>query len=117
MEEPYYGYFNTFTCLAVPVKRDNKSFPLFSNLLFSFAVTSATADGLLENFASLNDAIENNRIFIVNHSVLDDIMDINCNQIVRQNLFFADNFFLTPVSFHTNLFAVLNIFYTKVGIS
>lgn len=50
-------------------------------LSFSFNVSSGDLDGLLDGF-SLSEAIESNKLFIVNHSILDGMLDTENKQIV-----------------------------------
>lgn len=50
-------------------------------LSFSFNVSSGDLDGLLDGFG-LSEAIESNKLFIVNHSILDGMLDTENKQIV-----------------------------------
>ena len=48
----------------------------------SFVVTGDLVNELLGDEMNLEEAIEKNRIFIVNHSIMDEILDAECNQVV-----------------------------------
>lgn len=53
----------------------------FKFCCFSFDINEDSVKELLEDF-SLSEALENNRMFIINHSMLDNIIDQDGHQIV-----------------------------------
>lgn len=69
-----------------------RSLQLCKSIPENFAVTEDMVTEYLESF-SLSEALEQNRIFIVNHSILDGILDSENNQIIPSPmaLFYLDS--------------------------
>lgn len=77
-----------------------RSIRLCTEIPDNFAVCAATVKGLLDDF-TLEEAIGENRMFIVDHSILDEIMDADCNQVIPSPMalfYLNDNAELMPVA-------------------
>eukprot|EP00111_Clytia_hemisphaerica_P015875 TCONS_00046904-protein len=59
-----------------------KSLQLCKEIPENFGVTGDFVNELLGDEMNLEEALEKNRIFIVNHSIMDEILDNECNQVI-----------------------------------